>query len=294
MFTVALTGEIGAGKSTIARVWRDLGASVLDADIIAKDQWSDPEIMAKIKLRWGNEVEKDGVPDFKKIAENLFSNDEEYKFATGLIHPVTIEKMAKMARSLNGWVVVEIPLLFESGWFDLIDCVICVTTTDELKVSRNMQRGWTTDEIARREAFLIGSSKKQAMSDMVLCNIGSIEAWEARAKEIGELMLKMSSVHELKTICPDRENAERIAEALVSSRLVASVDFREIQSIYRWKGHVKNIPDWSLECFTTLKNLRPAMMTIRQNHSYEQPILTATEVLHADFATLKWIVESCE
>jgi dephospho-CoA kinase len=295
MFTVALTGEIGAGKSTMARIWRDLGANVFDADTIAKEQWRSPEIIKKIKIRWGDDVIQDGVPDYGKIAEFAFSNDEEYQFTISLIHPATISKMAKTVHALSGWVVLEIPLLFESGWFDLIDCVICVTATDDLRISRNLDRGWGETELSRRERFLIGSQKKQSLSDLVLCNIGNMESWESRALELGELMRRMSSVYEIDTCCGQKTDAERIAKSLVENRLAARVSITEIRNIYRGEDKIQDSAEWNLRCLTTESALRRARENIRQNHShvYETPAIIATEVRHSDFQTLRWVVENC-
>ncbi|MDR1651337.1 MAG: dephospho-CoA kinase [Synergistaceae bacterium] len=296
MFTVAVTGESGAGKSTLTRIWGDLGANVFDLDALAKKQWSRPETAEKVIGRWGAGMYKNGspdTPDFKKISDMVFSSDENYSFATGVTHPGAIAGITKEVHNLGGWIVMEIPLLFEVGWFDLIDCVICVTSTADLRIERNAARGWDEEEIARRERFLIGSHKKQTMSDMVLCNIGSMEAWEARARELGDLMRRMATVQEIGTFCNSREEAGRIAGLLVENRLAAAVNIMEAGCVYRWKERVSEGTEWHLRCLTIERNLRRAMETIRQNHSYEQPLVTGREVLRSDFLTLKWVVESC-
>ena len=293
MFTVAITGDMGSGKSTLARVWKGLGANVVDLDEVAKRQWSQPDVIKEIKSRWGDSIYSDDVPDFAKIARIIFNNDDEYNFAMTLLYPGTLIDATRIARDLKGWIVLEIPLLFEVGWFDLIDCVICVTSTADLRAARNTVRGWEGDEISRRERFLIGSSKKQAMSDMVLCNVGSLDAWEARARELGDLMRRMSTVHELRTRCDTPETAEKIAASLLKDRIVASADIRQTLSRYWWNGALIKRDEWALYCLTMEKNLRRAMESIRHNHTYDLPAITATEVMRSDFQTLKWVIESC-
>jgi dephospho-CoA kinase len=251
-------------------------------------------VREKSELRWGPEVYSDGQPDFGKIAEKVFAKEEDYRFALSLTLPGTKAEMVKLVRKVGGWIVLEIPLLFETGWFDLIDCVICVTSTDDLRVARNLSRGWREDEIALRERFMIGSSKKQALSDMVLCNVGSMEAWEARARELGELMLRMSTVHELATFCRDREEAARTASALVENGLAAGASVMEAGCTYRWEGDVNDLQVLNFRCLTTEKNLRRAMECVRQNNSCEPPVITVREVLRSDFSTLKWVVENCD
>jgi dephospho-CoA kinase len=293
MFTVAITGETGAGKSTLTRVWGKLGANVFDLDSIAKAEWSCPEVMEEAERRWGPGLHKNGVPIFKKIAEKVFSGDEDYRFALSLVHPGAMMKAARMARNLGGWTVMEIPLLFETGWFDLIDCVVCVTSTDELRITRNSGRGWSDDEIFRRERFLIGSAEKQALSDMVLRNTGSLEAWKARARELGELMRKMSAVYEFYVCCGNPDEAGKIASALLEKHLAASAGIEEIDSMFHWKGEIKNVREWKVSCLTMEKNLRGIMECVSQLHSYELPAVTAREIGHSDFRTLKWVVENC-
>jgi dephospho-CoA kinase/uncharacterized protein involved in tolerance to divalent cations len=294
MFSVVVTGEIGAGKSTLTEVWRDMGANVFELDTLAKKHWSRPEIREAAERRWGAGVYENGVPVFRKIAEKVYKDFEEYRFSANLIHPPTMVEVSREARNVGGWVVIECPLLYETGWFDLADCVVCVTSTDDLRMERSASRGWSEEEMAVRERFLMGSLKKQAMSDIVLCNIGSLEAWETRAREIGTLMLKMSTVHELVVFCKDRSESRRIASVLIDRRLAAGTNMVEAESLYRWKGRINDVHEWRLCCYTTGRNLRDAMECVRQNHSYEAPAITVNEVARSDYQTLKWVVENCE
>ncbi|MDR1137605.1 MAG: divalent cation tolerance protein CutA [Synergistaceae bacterium] len=294
MFSVVVTGEIGAGKSTLIRTWGEIGANVFDLDALAKKHWSRPEIREAAERRWGTNVYENGVPVFKKIAENVYKNFEEYRFSANLIHPPTMVEITREVRNVGGWVVVECPLLYETGWFDLVDCVVCVTSTDDLRMERSASRGWREEELEIRERYLMGSHKKQAMSDIVLCNIGSLEAWETRAREIGNLMLKMSTVHELSVFCKEYAESRRIASMLLDKRLVAGTNITEVESMYRWKGKINEAREWRLLCYTTERNLRDAMECVRQNHSYEVPVVTASEVMRSNFQTLNWVVENCE
>jgi dephospho-CoA kinase len=294
MFSVVVTGEIGAGKSTLIRIWGEIGANVFELDTLAKKHWSRPEIREAAERRWGAGVYENGAPVFKKIAEKVYKDFEEYRFSANLIHPPTMVEVSREVRNVGGWVVVECPLLYETGWFDLVDCVVCVTSTDDLRMERSASRGWREEEIAIRERFLMGSLKKQAMSDIVLCNIGSLEAWETRAREIGNLMIKMSTVHELSVFCKDYSESRRIASILLDRRLVAGTNITEVGSMYRWKGEINDTHEWRLCCYTTGRNLRDAMECVRCNHSYEAPVVVASEVTRSNYQTLKWVVENCE
>ena len=293
MFSVAITGEIGSGKSALAKIWGGMGANVFDLDAISKDQWHRPEIQEAAARRWGEGMFPDGMPDYRKLAGHVFKDIDEYRFAADLIHPGTIIESAKRFHNLRGWVVIEIPLLYEVGWFDLIDYVICVTSTDDLRMERIAPRGWTEREISVRERFMIDSPKKQAMSDIVMCNIGSMEAWKERARAMWALMLRMSTVHEVRVSCKDHDEAGKIMSSLVESRLVAGANAIQADSTFRWQGEIMRVPEYCIRALTIEHNLRPIMRRIRELHSYELPAITAREILRSDYQTLKWVVDNC-
>lgn len=294
MFVVAVTGDVGAGKSTLVNVWRSMGAKIISADEVAKEQWYKPEVIAAMYTRWGDGVFTNGAPDFGKIAKMAFSNEEENRFTTNLIHPGTREEITKKVSSLRGWIVAEIPLLFESGLHDWIDYIVYVTAPKDLRSSRNAARGWRAGEVARRERFLLDSEKKQNLSDIVLRNEGDQGSWIARATELGRLFTKISTVCEMSVCCKSYEEAEKIAELLVEERLVACANMNEVKSRYYWQGAVHADSEWLLCCKTTGHALRRAIKCIKENHSYKLPAITVKNYVHSDFDTLKWIVDSCE
>jgi dephospho-CoA kinase len=271
-----------------------MGANMIDLDSLAKEQWARPEVKRAAVARWGTDIYRDGVPDYKILAEHVFKDESESRFASELVHPGAMSETTRIYHNLGGWIVLEIPLLFEVGWFDLIDCIICVTSADDLRMSRNASRGWDEKETAAREKFLVGTGAKQAMSDIVLCNVGSLEAWEAKARELGNLMIKMATVHEISVLCANAEEANRIGDALMDSRLTASVSIAEVTGIHRLKGSVKKMPEHRIRALTLERNLRRVMQLIRRHHSYDLPIITAREVVRADYLTLKLVVENCD
>ena len=293
MFSVAITGEIGSGKSTLAKIWDRMGANVIDLDAVAKNRWPRREIMEAATGRWGLDTYPGGKPDFKRLAACMFSSAEDYQFAVSLIHPGTMTEVSRMVHNLNGWVVLEIPLLFETGWFDLIDCVVCVTATDDLRAGCAAGRGWSEDEFSARESFMIESSKKQAMSDVVLRNTGSLEEWETRAREFGSLLRKMSAVRELSVFCKDKDEARAIMSALIGERLVAGANVKKIETMFHWRGEIVETSEYLVHSFTVERNLRNAMRRIREIHSYEVPVITAREIRRSDYPTLKWVVDNC-
>ena len=75
MLTVGLTGDVGAGKSTLSKVWEEMGAAVIDADRVARDMWQLPDVQKMASERWGSDFfEDDQKSVFAKIAEKIFSD----------------------------------------------------------------------------------------------------------------------------------------------------------------------------------------------------------------------------
>lgn len=191
MLTVGLTGDVGAGKSTLSRVWEEMGALVIDADRVARDMWKLPEVQKKAVERWGADFfEEEWKFVLAKISAKIFTDDTEYEFVSNLLHPATIAEIERLVNKAKGWVVVEIPLLFECGRPKWMDSVVYASASAEKRVERNISRGWDAGEIKRRESKLMPREEKIRMSDCVLENSGSIGEWEAKARKQGEIFLE--------------------------------------------------------------------------------------------------------
>lgn len=191
MLTVGLTGDVGAGKSTLSKVWKEMGATVIDADRVARDMWKLPDVQKKTAERWGSDFfEGDQKSVFAKIAEKIFSDEREYEFVSDLLHPATIAAIEEIVKNAEGWIVVEIPLLFECGRPKWIDYVVFASASPEKRVERNASRGWDAAEIKRRESRLMAREEKIRMSDWVLENSGTKEEWEVKAGELGKMFLE--------------------------------------------------------------------------------------------------------
>lgn len=191
MLTVGLTGDVGAGKSTLSRVWKEMGALVIDADSVARDMWKLPDVQKKAAERWGADFfEGEWKSVLAKIAAKIFTDETEYDFVSNLLHDSTIAEIERQVNKANGWVVVEIPLLFECGRPKWMDCVVYASASTEKRVERNAARGWDSGEIKRRESKLMPREEKIRMSDWVIDNSGSIKEWETKAGELGKIFLE--------------------------------------------------------------------------------------------------------
>lgn len=181
-----LTGDVGAGKSTAARVFAEMGAAVISADDIAKAQWSAPEVRDAAVRRWGTSVyDAGGRPMFAQIARRAFVDDEEREFMNALIHPRTRAAIDGAIAAAQGWPVVEYPLYYENGGREWAVCVVYAAAPFALRAERSASRGLDAAEITRRERGLLPSEQKMRMADVVIRNDGSREEWEAKAREVG-------------------------------------------------------------------------------------------------------------
>ena len=193
MLTIGLTGDVGAGKSTLCSVWREMGAAVFDADTVARDMWSLRSVRSCAARRWGKGFFKGEKKEvFAKIANIIFNDEHEYEFASKLLHRHTIEELERMVKNSSGWVVVEIPLLFECGVPPWIDKIVFASAPTEKRVQRNIKRSWNMEEISRRESKLLPREEKIKRADYVLENLGTEDEWRAKGRALGEKFLRMA------------------------------------------------------------------------------------------------------
>ncbi len=193
MLTVGLTGDVGAGKSTLCRVFAAMGAKILDADSVARDMWRCGDVQRQAEARWGAGFFKGEWKNvLSKIADKIFSSEEEYKFASSLLHSATMNELKTLAESsASDLTIVEIPLLYECGVPGWIDGVIYAAAPLEKRVERNASRNWNKSEILRREAKLMPREEKIRRADWFLENTGTADEWEAKARELcGILLIK--------------------------------------------------------------------------------------------------------
>ena len=187
---VAVTGDVGAGKSTVARLFTEnlRGSVTLDADAVAEDLWNRREIIEAAVNRWGgNILDKNGNIVKSSVASRIFSAPEEYKWCCGLLHPLVMDELKKRVAVLGAEqsAVVEIPLLFEAGRPEWVTSVVFVTAPRELRLKRRReQRGWDDAELARREKFFLPSDERIKLSDFVIDNSNGLHELEDEVRRI--------------------------------------------------------------------------------------------------------------
>lgn len=175
MLIVGLTGGIGAGKSTVANMFSQLGALVVDADKLSREA-IEPGTSGfnEVVATFGEKILTDGDIDRQKLGKIVFKDAAERKKLEAIIHPRVQEALATKIKTLSpGDVLVyEIPLLVETGAAEKFDYIITVESDIENRLDRLFERGMDEDEAERRIAAQASQTQREAVADRVIINDG--------------------------------------------------------------------------------------------------------------------------
>ena len=195
MLSVALTGNIGAGKSTVAALFQRWGATIIDADALVRAaQAGGSDALAEIAARFGPAVIRpDGTLDRPALRARVLSSQEELAALNRIMHPRVHQRRLELVEQarLRGdrIVVTEIPLLFEAADPTAFDAVILVDAPEALRRQRLLaSRALTADEVDRLMAAQQGSAAKRQQSDFVIDNDGDPVALERSAASVWEAL----------------------------------------------------------------------------------------------------------
>ena len=187
---LGLTGGVGMGKSTAARLLKKVGLPVVDSDDLAREAvHPGTEGLAEIADEFGEGFLKaDGSLDRDKMASKVFQDEAARKRLEAIIHPrvrIVWEKQIDQWREQKRPVgVVVIPLLFEVDLQDLFDAVLCVACTANTQRARLRERNWDDAQITARIAAQMDIAQKMDLADHVLWNEGAPELLTDQMKEI--------------------------------------------------------------------------------------------------------------
>ena len=188
--SIALTGGIGSGKSTVARLLEAKGAVVVDADAIARESVEPGQpALAEIREAFGPEIiDADGRLDRARLAEIVFADADALGRLNGITHPRIAERSAELlARApADAVVVYDMPLLVEQGPAALAgwDRIIVVDCSDDLRLQRLVERGLDIDDAGRRIAAQATREERLAVADVVIDNTGDLPALEIQVDRL--------------------------------------------------------------------------------------------------------------
>ena len=192
---VAITGGLGAGKSTALECFRRHGAATVSSDEIVHHLLAtDPEVKRALVERFGEEIlGEDGAPDRERIAFKVFRDREALEFLEKLLHPLVSREYMTWREQLANLpnppevCVTEVPLLYEVGGEKRFDKVVVITAPRKLREAR---RGGAPDD---RESRLIPDREKVKRADFAYVNTGTpdeLDAW------VGEVMETLTAARD--------------------------------------------------------------------------------------------------
>ena len=163
MTVIGLVGRIAAGKSTVARAFRDRGAAIIDADQIAHAVLADPAVIGELADRFGAAVlDEAGQVSRPGLARLVFGLTPSHEAALAdleaIVHPRIRERIEAglaaeggTAATPGGVVVLDVPLLMQGGWDRRCDRIVQVECDEAIRQRRLDRRGWSADQRAARE-----------------------------------------------------------------------------------------------------------------------------------------------
>lgn len=195
MVRVGLTGGIACGKSAVAKMFADLGAQVIDADLVVHDLYRPgEEVYEELCRSFGREILKaNGEIDRARLAAAAFDGGRVQEL-NKIVHPAVMRQQEQWMRQVgekdpDAVVVVEATLILEAGARERFDKIVVVTCRPEQKIERLAQRSGITDaeataEVERRTRPQLSDAEKARRADFVIDNSGPLDATRRQVQQI--------------------------------------------------------------------------------------------------------------
>jgi dephospho-CoA kinase len=187
---IGLMGGIASGKSTVAAELAKLGCVVIDADVIAKQFLLDEDIKKQVRGKFGDEVfDVHGQIDKKKLAGMVFASRQAVEMINSIIHPPVLLKVEQLIKAYQlekevKAIVLDIPLLVESGWEKRCDKLIFIDCSEQIRLKRAEKKGvFDVNELKKRENFQISLDNKRKIANYIIENSNLSEL----IKQIGNI-----------------------------------------------------------------------------------------------------------
>lgn len=193
-FVAGITGGIGSGKSTAAKIFEELGIPVYNSDTRAKTiQNENSEVKVKIIAAFGEEAYNENGLNKPFISKQVFQNNEKLKLLNSIVHPAVFQDFEdwKKAQKVN-IVMKEAAILIESGSYKDCDVVISVVVDVETRITRTIKRdGLSREEILARINNQISDEERIEKSDFIIDNNGDLEHLK---NEVEQTLIKIKKM----------------------------------------------------------------------------------------------------
>ena len=207
MLLVGLTGNIGSGKSTVAQLLSERGATIIDADVLARRAVElGTHAYASIVARWGTSIlAADGLIDRAALRRIVFSGPQELEQLNAIVHP-EVERMlsalVEQARQRGDRLVVcDIPLLFERRMTGAFDRIVLVDAPRPVRLERLVrERGLRETEAMDMIVSQMPAELKRARADFVIDNVGTLTQLDLRVSEVWSALLAAAEATETASV----------------------------------------------------------------------------------------------
>jgi dephospho-CoA kinase len=194
---VGLTGGIGSGKTTVSKLFAELGVPVIDADIIARSLLEPgTDATRQVIEIFGKDIAiNDHEIDRMKLRQRVFDSADARKTLESILHPIVHTQILQQTAALTSpYCIVVIPLLFEAGHQDLVDRILVVNTSRENQIRRAASR----DQVKRQDIEKILESQidpaeRLSRADDIIENNNGIEQLQSRVRELDALYRGLAS-----------------------------------------------------------------------------------------------------
>lgn len=185
---IGLTGQSGAGKSTVCRLFAERGYHVIDCDAIARKTADDPRFLEEVSRRFTEKlITPEGALDRKTVAKLIFTDSKKRERYQRLIFPYIVYTIMREIRAADGDVLIDAPTLFEANLDMLCDKIVSVTANLDKCAERIIKRDNILPEQARERLSSQHSTEFfRQRSDHIIENNGSLEEFISSAKQITE------------------------------------------------------------------------------------------------------------
>ena len=171
-FLVGLTGGVASGKSTVAAMLREHGFEVVQSDLVAHEALAEPETIRRLTERFGEGILREGRVDRKALGEIVFADSAARADLNSIVHPRVRARLDEIVAGCKSeTLVIEIPLLFDSGLGDRFDCVATVEADMDLRLRALMKRdGLSREQAEARVASQITERQRRELAQYVIVN----------------------------------------------------------------------------------------------------------------------------